>query len=414
MSTCLGPASDLVTVLTGVISVSNPECGRILHISADVPDPLQPAKTKAISNLVNLTADDFEHHVYSLNRVGHTHGIAQMSFGSDWRAIAYGAPPRGIFLKTYLDRVASWILQDVRERGLRVDCVHAHKLSIDALPGAAVARALGVPLVVSSQGNTDIKVIRARRDLRRHWRAIWQEAAVVFPFAPWTTTALEGMLGPRDGTVIELPCPTDMDRVMPPRPAENVFRAAFHLRDYRNKNAIGLVRASAIAAREVPDIRLEILGGGDPAAFVALEAVIQREAPAHARLRGPVPHDRIQAEMNAACGFVMVSYRESFGMVFTEALLGGCPVIHGAGNGIAGYFPASPATAAVPPGDTKALAAALVSGVRRQEEIKTELRRLQKSGALSRLTRASIRATYVAAIRTVIAGTPSFDDDRAS
>ncbi|WP_299438509.1 glycosyltransferase [uncultured Rhodospira sp.] len=375
---------------------------RILHISADFPDPLQPGKTKAIANLIDLTSDVFDHHVYSINRVDHRLDLAALPFGPDWRAVAYPGPPRGLFLKTYLDRLAAWIVRDVRERGLSVDVVHAHKLSTDGLAGAAVAKALGRPLVISSQGISDVKILTVRRDLRRVWRDIWRGAAMVFPFAPWTKTALDHMLGSREGPVTILPCPNDRDGIISPRRTAPVFKTCFHLSQYRRKNVAGLIQAVATAARDVPDIRLDILGGGDPAGFAAVRGLIARRAPDHCRLIGPVPRERIQDEMNAACGFAMVPFRESFGMVYTEALLSGAPVIHAAGNGIAGYFEGSEAVVAVDPDDTNALAAALVDGVRRQDEIKATLRDMQESGALTRLTRAAIRDAYCSAMQSVL------------
>ena len=40
----------------------------ILHISADYPDPIAPAKTKAVHNLLAAT-NDIPHAIYSINRV---------------------------------------------------------------------------------------------------------------------------------------------------------------------------------------------------------------------------------------------------------------------------------------------------------------------------------------------------------
>jgi glycosyltransferase involved in cell wall biosynthesis len=375
---------------------------RILHISADFPDPLVPGKTRAISNLLDLTADVFRHSVYSINRTDYRQGIAAVPFGADWRAVAYGAPPRGLFLKTYLDRLANWILRDMQDRGMAVDLVHAHKLSTDGLVGAAVARALGVPLVVSSQGDSDMKITGARRDLRGTWRAIWHEAAVVFPFAPWTETALTRVFGPRAGLVRVLPCPNDQDAVLAPVPSGPVFKTCFHLSQYRRKNVIGLIQAVAAAARDVPEIRLEIIGGGDPAGLTAVQSAIDRHAPDHCRLVGPLPRDRVQAELGAACGFAMVPSRETYGMVYAEALLAGAPVIHNASNGIAGYFPDCEAVVGVASGDTDALAAALVAGVRRQDEKKATLKGLQDSGALTLFTRPAIQDAYVSALSSIL------------
>ena len=49
---------------------------RILHLSADYPDPVHPAKTLAIRNLLELVPQHI-HHVFSLNRT-HWHGELSM------------------------------------------------------------------------------------------------------------------------------------------------------------------------------------------------------------------------------------------------------------------------------------------------------------------------------------------------
>ena len=365
----------------------------ILHISADFPDPLQPNKTKAVSTLLDLTCDRFRHQVYSLNRVRLGNGIAAVEFGAGWQAVAYEGLPRGLFLRKYLSRVATWILDDLERRQVSVDLVHAHKLSTDGLVGAQVAEALKVPLVVSSQGNSDLKIVRAKPDLRPVWRKIWQDAAFLFPFAPWTADELSQTLGPREKPTVALPCPTLQDRVLPPRMVAPIVRTAFHLRDYRNKNAETLIRAVAIAARQMPDIRLEIIGGGDPQAFAALNRMAAREGGGLVRLVGPVPHGRMQETLNDSCAFVMTSFRESYGMVYAESLLAGTPVVHSATNGISGYLN-SPAVVGVDPKDPAALAETMSRLIAQQKDVKAELRRLQEAGELDFLRRDAIAQVY--------------------
>ncbi|WP_421708506.1 glycosyltransferase [Algihabitans sp.] len=373
----------------------------ILHISADFPDPLQPNKTKAVSTLLGLTSERFRHHVYSLNRVGLGKGIAAVDFSDGWRAVTYEGLPRGLFLRRYLSRVATWILEDLERRRVSVDLVHAHKLSTDGLVGAQVAEALKVPLVVSSQGNSDLKIIRAKRDLRPVWRKIWQDAALLFPFAPWTADRLSETLGPRQKPTLPLPCPTLQDRVLPPRTTGPLLRTAFHLRDYKNKNAETLIRAVAIAARRTPDLRLEIIGGGDPQAFAALSRTAAREAAGRVRLIGPVAHGRMQETLNDSCAFVMASFRESYGMVYAESLLAGTPVVHSATNGISGYLD-SPAVVGVDPRDSAALAEAMARLISDQGDVKAELRRLQETGQLDFLRRDAIAQVYSRAVVSLL------------
>jgi glycosyltransferase involved in cell wall biosynthesis len=383
---------------------------RILHLSADYPDPLGPAKTRAVFNLL-LLAPEHEHLVYSLNRVDWRLGVAALDFadaaGPAHRALAYGAPPRGLFLATVLDRLAAWILDDLARRGLRPDLVHAHKLSIEGLVAERVAARLGAPVLLSIQGNTDAKIVGLRRDLRARYGRIWRGAAAVFPFAPWARDALAAMLGPRAGWTALLPCPAGgPERRAAPALRGPTVVTAFHLAHWRLKNAEGLFRAVAMIAPEFPGLRLQVIGGGDAGAFARLRRMADALAPGRIALEGAVPNAEIGERFNAAAAFALVSHRESFGMVFAEALLAGAPCLIPAGAAIDGYFPGSPAVRAVPSGDVAAIARGLAGLLRDEAAAKAALGRMQAEGALDLLTRPRIAQTYRAGLAAAI-GAPA-------
>lgn len=395
---------------------------RILHLSADYPDPLVPAKTRAVANLLAL-ADGHEHRVLSLNRVGWRGGwraawqpgrqIHALDFadaaGRGHRAIAYGAPGRGLMLRRSMERLADWAAADCAEAGFTPDLVHAHKLSIEGIAGARLAARWGVPLAISVQGNSDLKIVGARRDLRPLYARIWAEAAVAFPFAPWARAGLDALLGARAAPVLALPCPGPADALTAPRitsrPATApVIRSAFNLRDAANKNAARLIRATTLAAAEIPEIRLEIIGGGDAAAFAGLATLAEQVssgAPGRVRFLGAVPHDEIQRLFNTAAAFALVSHRESYGMVFAEALLAGAPCLIPRGRAIDGYFEDGSVVLAADPGDEAGIARGLVRLVREEAAFKDRLAALGRAGGLALLTRPAIRDSYLGALAEV-------------
>ncbi|MEM1161656.1 MAG: glycosyltransferase family 4 protein [Pseudomonadota bacterium] len=373
---------------------------QVLHISADFPDPLRPAKTRAVANLLEL-APEHNHFVYSLNRTGWRAGVAALPFDDAHRAVAYGAPPFAVALRRFLLPVAHWIIRDAEQRNLKPAVVHAHKLVVEGLIGEIVADALGARLVVSSQGNTDLKFISARRSLRPAWQKVWRAAEVVLPFAPWTGDALASMLGPRDGPVLALPCPTAADRQMPPRRCSPVVRSIFCLDEAENKNAAHLIAAVEAAAALVPEIRLEIIGTGSPSSFARMTKMIG--ANRRVRLLGPVPNGQIQQLLNRSACMALPSRRESYGMAFAEALLAGCPVVHGAGSGIDGYFPERSFAASADPDSVESLAAVLTQMVKEQFSIKQDLLQAQRRGEIEVLQRPSIARTYRQAL-TAAAG----------
>jgi glycosyltransferase involved in cell wall biosynthesis len=373
---------------------------RILHVAAGYPDPLR-TETRAVLNLLTLVPEH-DHKVYSICRVGWRSGIAALDFddaaGSGHRAVAYGAPPKGLFLSLFLDRLADWIAEDVSRRRLEPDLVHAHKLSVEGLVGLRLAERFGVPLMVSAQGDSDLKIIGAKPETRARWRQVWSRAAVLFPFAPWTYDRLAALFGQREGPRFLLPCPTPADALSAPRSTGPVFRTAFHFGYARRKNAAGLIAALGSAAAAVPDIRLEVIGGGDPQAFCALRRAADRAAPGRVRFLGARPHAEVQALMGESCAFVLPSRRESYGMVFAEALLAGAPCLIPRGWAIDGYLPDGEVTLAVEAGDVSAIRDALVRLARDESAFKSRLARLGESGGLAFLQRAAIAEAYRAGI----------------
>jgi len=223
----------------------------VIHISTDYPDVIEPAKTKAILNLVEATADQFDHQVYSLNRVHLApHRALARWVGDDFargfhhKALAgniscweYEAMPFGLFLQSVLQALGDAIADDIIARKLQPRLIHGHKLSMEGIVVQRVAERLNVPFGLSLQGNTDRRILGVRRDLRKLYRKIYNEAAVVFPFAPWIKDHCDGMLGPSDAQSIILPCMTVNDHMM--APSEAGFRAisAFHLKYWHMKNA---------------------------------------------------------------------------------------------------------------------------------------------------------------------------------
>lgn len=365
---------------------------RVLHITADFPDPLVPAKTGAISALLAAVAEH-DHRVYSLNRVGWRHDVAALTFGPGHRAVTYGAPAYGLMLASRLDRVARFVIDDAS--GFQPDVVHAHKLSTDALVGEGVAAALGAPLVVSAQGNSDLKILGVRRDLLPRWRRIWHQASVVLPFAPWTRDRLAALLGARTGAVQLLPCILRDDAIQPPVLSDRpLVRTAFHLRDYKNKNVLALMEAVLKLAARTPGLRLEIAGGGDAAAFARLAAAAGRGGTSQVRLVGPLSASEISRFFNQASCMALPSLKESFGMVFVEALNSGCPVLLPRGFAIDGYLPEGEVSVSVPASDRRALAAGLERLLREEAAFKARLRKLQSDGGLNVFRRHSIAAAY--------------------
>lgn len=388
----------------------------MVHISADYPDAFASGKTRAITNLLALTEQRFDNLVYSLNRVAPT--LRDLFAATDSRrrgawvdvadrsggvtTLRYVAPGKGVFLKTCLDKVADFIASDLDSKGIRPALLHGHKLTIEGIVVERLAARLRVPFVLSIQGNTDTKILAVRRDLIPLYRRIFHAAAAVFPFSPWALNAVEERLGRRTGRTVALPVPTSSDAIIAPQPAVPRLLSAFQLAHHRSKNAASLFEASRIIERQVPGYSLDILGEGSERVRQELEAQISRRGLSSVRLAGAVAHDRIQQAMNKAAGFVLVSHRETFGMVFVEALLAGCPVIYPKDRAIDGFFEGCDFAIPVSPGDQAAITSAMLHLIHNQDRLKKSLADWQASGAAARFQRHMIAAAYIGAVDGVM------------
>ncbi|MEE9433104.1 MAG: glycosyltransferase [Sphingorhabdus sp.] len=389
----------------------------IIHISTDYPDSFNPDKTSAIKNLLDATASKHDHFVYSLNRTdispikvglgkllpSRVAGkIESLSDNPKMISLSYEAPSRGIFLKSSMIALADHIAGDIARRNLRPKLVQGHKISMEGIIAYHVAQKLGIPYALSIQGNSDRSILNVRRDLWPLYRRIFHEAAVVFPFTPWALAYLEQRFGKRKGETVLLPCITRQDKILAPAMAENRIVSAFNLKHWRLKNLPALIRGADYVAGKVDDFSLDIFGGGDAADVAIVQSWAASADHATIRLPGAVASAQIQREMNKAAGFTMVSHKESYGMVFVEALLAGCPVVYPANAAIDGYFDDHDFAIPVPAKNQTAINEAMLRLLRDQQQLKSALARWQQSGEAAFFQKRQIAASYAKGLKAAI------------
>lgn len=383
---------------------------RIVHVSADFPDPVERGKTRVFQTLLELTSGQFAHEVWSLNRrsppprrlVGDMlfHGLRPRlkveEQGFEYgRALRYTAPARGLFHATMLRQLGDWLGERIGADGLP-DLIVGHKLTVEGLAVHRAAQALACPYAITIQGDTDTKIANARPDLTPALRRVFHEAALVFSLAPWSLRAIEGRLGKRTGASRIIPCPTELDTPLAPRPGSGLL-SVFHLKNHRRKNLAAMAAALRILGRDGRPLDLAIVGGGDDAEVAAARSAAG-SAPGLS-FEGPVGRDAMQQRMNAASGFVLPSRRESFGLVFVEALMAGLPVVYPRGMAVSGYFDDCPFALAVKPDDPQELAAAMRHLVDNEVELKAALAVWQDSPSARRFTRAAIAEEFADGLR---------------
>jgi glycosyltransferase involved in cell wall biosynthesis len=370
----------------------------VVHITADFGDALVPGKTRAVPQLL-AGATDFRNVVYSLNRVTRWGGCAALEFERDRIAIAYGAPPKGLFLETFLKPVAELIISDIRARNLKVDLVHAHKLTIDGIVGLAVAKALGAPLAVSVWGDTDQRVMQFRSDLKSTWQEILDHASAILPLTPWLYEKLEANFAFDRSKATLIPAITRTDRLSPSKPVGPRLVSLFHLDSHRRKGADLMIRAVETLMRDIPDISLDIYGGGSPKAFLELTDMIAA-SPAKQKivLKGPTPNDRVHDLLQSYGAFILPSRRESYGMVYVEALFAGLPILFTKGWGVDRLFDNDLVGVACKPSSAEEVTAGVAKLIGEEARFKAGIAEAQQAGAFDHVRREVIHAAYTATL----------------
>lgn len=390
----------------------------IVHISGDYPDSHQPGKTKAVSSLVDAVRDTFDQHVYSINRVspsvtdmimaGLKHPLRprfDIRFQHDKSGITsvhYEGPPGGIYMHSTLLRLADAIAEDLIRRQITPDIFHGHKLTLEGLVAEKLSKRFNCPYALSIQVNTDRKILKFRPDLSDAYARIYHGANLVFPFSVMGQRICEGAFGARENATYLLPCTSPEDRIIAPRIVEPVLASVFHLKDYKNKNVAALVKASASLQRRHSGYAFHLYGAGSAEDEGEIDGMIKKNQALSFVRKGPIPHRDVQAMLNGKCGFAMVSKRETFGMVFLEALLAGCPVVFPNDWAIDGFFDEASFAIGADSSDFKCIEEAMEKLIIDQSRLKRELNQWQENGQFALFQRSRIEATYKSAVMEVI------------
>lgn len=362
-----------------------------------------PDKTRAVQALVEGTPE-FRHVVYALNRVNGWSGIGAVPFGEDRIAVAYRALPKGLFWEGRLGAVAGWIIADLKHKGIVPDLVAAHKFTVEGLIGQAVSKAFGVPLVCGIQGDTDTKILRNKPALRARYRDIAEQAAVVFPYAPWAFPVFHAMTGLDKAKCRFLPVVPACDDLSPaPYVAQNKFVTVFNSDSWDRKNLVGVMAGMKLLTERFPDITLDVYGRGKPDSMLAMiKAVRASGVQSRVAIRGPVQNALLSSVLKGYAGFVLPSKRETYGLVYAEALFAGVPVLFSKGRGIDGYFDETKIGYACDPFASKDIAAGLAHVLVHQAELKDSIAHAQSAGLFDVMRKGPILEQYRAGLKQAL------------
>jgi glycosyltransferase involved in cell wall biosynthesis len=145
-----------------------------------------------------------------------------------------------------------------------------------------------------------------------------------------------------------------------PRPPRPALVSVATLDRYRQKGIDRLIRAVGAIAPRHPDVTLDIFGP----ASAGTEAELTRQIAAaglegRVRLMGEARNADLVAALPNYLALALPSRAETFGMVYTEALFAGIPILYARGTGIDGYLDGIDCGIGVDADDVGAIAGAL-------------------------------------------------------
>jgi hypothetical protein len=127
------------------MSVVNPEMEKpiILHISADYPDANRAETTQAVRTFVT-TNHELDYYVVSLNRVANPFRCNSIKGDGQGDhhvlSMRYWGLPYGVCLALSMLIVAFRVRRVLTQQRIKVDLVHAHKLTFEGLTARWLGR----------------------------------------------------------------------------------------------------------------------------------------------------------------------------------------------------------------------------------------------------------------------------------
>jgi teichuronic acid biosynthesis glycosyltransferase TuaC len=242
-------------------------------------------------------------------------------------------PPRRLLF----DRLGDLAYHSVRRlpslRGGGYDLLHAHQALPDGALAQRLAADLGVPYVVTVHGADVYQHFRLGGAVERRAKHVLAHAAAVMANSSAVAGRLAGVARPERLTVV-LNGTTGLGREVEPAtdylPGEPLVLTVGYLIERKGLRelvaAVGRLRAGGRR------VNLAIVGDGPLRDVLAAQAAADGVADA-VHFLGRVPHERVLALMARADIFALPSWDEAFGLVYTEAMAQGTPVIAGKGEG---------------------------------------------------------------------------------
>ena len=304
----------------------------ILQVTYDIRDRNGKEKTLAVINLIRQAEHKYLPVTIDIIRVPKL-SEEKLNIKNNHMEFNVFGLPYGIFLMRHLNRTYKIVSEQIKD--IKYDLVHAHKLSFDGVVGYKLALIRTVPLFITIR-QSDIAVMQYRPDLIPLYKKILTYASKIIYLTPSIIRELEkktgkGFFNTQVVNKLEfLPNIVERNGVALEASPQNYFLTIARMsKDYvKIKNIKRLLKAFSLIQDK--SVKLKIVGTGKFLPGVK-KWVDKLSLDGRVEFPGAVPHQEIDAFHSSALAMVMPSKRESFGMVYAEALLNGTPIMYSKG-----------------------------------------------------------------------------------
>lgn len=226
-----------------------------------------------------------------------------------------------------------------------IDVIHASTFFSDGAVALKIKKKYGIPFVVAVRG-TDVNAFLKYRFFDSTCKKLISEADRIFFITPIikehfiSSPATKGLRDVIEQKSMVLPNGIDDFWIEHPNlKQKNEGHDVLYVgRFMQNKNIEMLMSVVNELKGSIPDIKLHLIGGGGELNdhIISLCNSHQDIMEYHGLLKDKTKMLDIMRKCNV---FAMLSFRETFGLVYVEAMSQGLPVLYTKGQGIDGVFP---------------------------------------------------------------------------
>lgn len=268
-------------------------------------------------------------------------------------------PPRRLFFDRLGDIAHHTVRRLPSARSAGYDLVHAHQAMPDGVLAQRLAADLGVPLVITVHGADVYQHLGMGEAVEHRTRLVLGSADAVMANSSVVARLLRDVVAPEKLTVV-LNGTTGLGTPVEPAsdylPGEPLVLTVGQL--IERKGTADLIAAVGNVRRAGRRVQLAIVGTG-PLRH-ALEAQAAAEGVTDdVHFVGRMEHARVLALMARAQLFALPSWDEAFGLVYTEAMAQGTPVLAIQGGGPEDFVDHGVSGWLVPAHDPEAIAGVL-------------------------------------------------------